>query len=143
MIEGMNEYILSLGLSSEITKRVALIIDQYTVLCGLEPSDVFISDFIKQDGARDFGSLWLFSSDYACEAKEFFTTDNFDLAPIRESVGYWKTEKKDFDLKETSEKSRFALTVRLASDITCSLQASGANCSKLLSVFLKYFRPNL
>ena len=68
--ESMVKYIHLIGLSTEIAKRVEKIAYEYKLLIPtLEIEDIFICDYIKEDGSRDYESLWLLSKNYVLEAK--------------------------------------------------------------------------
>jgi hypothetical protein len=65
-------------------------------MCPAEITGMFVTDYIKEDGAREYENLWLFPQTYCMEAKQFITKDDFDIAPIRSRIHYWNIRKQDF-----------------------------------------------
>jgi hypothetical protein len=143
MKDAFNKYLTSVRLPEPYKARVEAIFDFYQGVSHEELLDIFISEYIKDDGTREFESLWFFSENNFAEAKQFLTTDNFDMTPLKSHVQYWRIEKQDYDFRNATEKSRILLTVRLDVDMGGTLKASQENCDHLRALFLKYISPNL
>jgi hypothetical protein len=141
--EDMVRYIHTVGLSAEIAKRVEQIISGYEILNPtIEIEDIFISDYFKQDGSREYESLWLFSKNYILEAKAFSNTDDFDFAKLMKMVTYWNVKKENYDFESFTDKSRLAINISLKNQITCNFKAARENCDVLKKIFIKYISPN-
>jgi hypothetical protein len=136
-------YLGSIGMSTVLVERAQSIYDFYGRICREDITDIFVSEFIKQDGDREYQSLWFFSQGYAMEAKEFSGKDAFDMARIDPLVIYWIVEKQDYDFQAASDKSRLHIRVTLQSMQGCDFKASKNNCDYLKGLFLKYFAPRL
>jgi hypothetical protein len=74
------DYLTAMGFTESLFERVETIIQSLENICVDEIKDIHVSDFITDDGSRDYDSLWLFSDNFAMEAKQLLTTDNFDIA---------------------------------------------------------------
>jgi hypothetical protein len=138
------EYLESVGITGSLTKRVEEIHDFYNKVLGYQIDDIFISEYLNQDGSRYFDSLLLFSGDYFCEAKTFITEDDFDADVIRNEITYFTLQKTDFDIinDKITEKSRAVLTFNLPDGRYGELKASKENCLKLKEILLKYIKSN-
>ncbi len=53
------EYLESIGMTKTLCKRVETIYAFYTEICPDEITDIFITDYIKEDGTREYQNLWL------------------------------------------------------------------------------------
>jgi hypothetical protein len=128
--------------STTLVKRVELVYTLFSDMCADRIEDIFIDDYIKEDGIRDYEDLWFFSNLYCLEAKKFLTQIDLDITPIKQRVVYWSVKMQDFNFKKSSEKSRFNLHFRLIEGMTGNLKASKKNCEYLQMIMVKYIRAN-
>ena len=130
-----------------LIKRIESVYTLCSDMCPDELKDIFVTDYIKEDGTREYENLWFFSESYCLEAKKFMTIIELDIAPLKNNVAYWTVRTQDFDFKKASTKSRLNLKFRFGgagiSDIDAYFKASGKNCESLQSVINKYVKPNL
>lgn len=136
------EYLKSIGLTEPIIGRIEHIYQFYKEISSDEIRDIFVTEYIKADGSREYENLWFFSSKCCMEAKLFITKDDFDMAPMRNDVVYLDIRKQDYDFKKATEKSRIELRFRL-SEVHGILKASKENCDHLKRILLEYILPNL
>jgi S-adenosylmethionine synthetase len=138
------EYLKEMGFTESIFERVEAIIACFEQICCDEIKDIHVSDFVTGDGSREYDSLWLFSDRCAMEAKQFLTTENFDITPIKKAIRRWGFKKKDYDFSKATESSRIHLIFHSYSmDVHGAIKASKKNCDHLKYIALKYFKPNL
>ena len=143
MKEEFITYLESIGITKTLHKKIETIHEFYREICPDEITGIFVTDYIKEDGAREYENLWFFSEKYCMEAKLFITKDDFDITPIHKMVNYWKIQKQDYDFKKATEKSRLLLRLDLATDILGEFKAAKENCDYLRDIILKYVVPNL
>lgn len=143
MKEEFTGYLKSIGITETFRKRIETIYEFYGNICPDEIGGIFVTDYIKEDGSREYQNLWFFSPKYCMEAKLFITTDDFDITPIQKRVYYWTVEKKNYDFKKATEKSRLHLKITLDAGIKGDLKASKGNCDHLRNIILRYIAPNL
>lgn len=147
MEEKFNEYLKSIGITSKsLCDRIQTIYRIYSeVICPDQIEDIFVSEYFKEDGSREYESLWFFTSKYCMEAKQFTMKEDFDIEPITKKISYWKVQSENYDFKEAKETSRLYLEfiIDLASGITSRLKAAKGNCDFLKELIFKYIRPNL
>ena len=143
MKEEFMKYLKSIGLTEALCKRIETIYEFYSSVCPDEITGIFVTDYLTKDGSREYENLWFFSEKYAMEAKQFIKKDDFDTTPIKNRIQYWRIEKKDYDFKIATEKSRLHLVFALDSGISGEFKASKENCDHLRDIILKYVLPNL
>ncbi len=143
MKEEFKKYLEDVDIIGAIGEKVERIYDFYREICPDEITGIFITDYIKEDGERVYENLWFFSEKYCMEAKQFITTDDFDITPIKSRIIYWELKKQDYDFKKATEKSRLHLEFKLDTGINGVLKASKGNCDYLRDIILKYIRTNL
>lgn len=137
-------YLDSIGIAKPIHERIETIYEFYKEVCPEEITGIFVSEYIiKESGERVYENLWFFSSKCCMEAKNFITQDNFDMDPIKNRIICWTVEKKDYDFKKATEKSRFSLTFYFPFNRGASLKASKENCDYLKEIFSKYIVVNI
>lgn len=104
-------------------------------LCPETIQDIFITDYIED--SREYENLWFFSENYAMEAKNFISEDNFDISSF-EHVRNLQIIKKDYDFENWNEESRIDLICD-ADNLFFEMRASKQNCDYLKDILDKYF----
>jgi hypothetical protein len=135
-------YLKNIGMTDILIKRVEDIYNFYQVVSPDELTDIFVTDFIKEDGSREFENLWLFTKSYMMEAKGFISHDDFDMTLMRKQITYWSVEKQDYDFQKSTDKSRLHILIRLTFPLAGDLKASKENCDYLKNIFHKFVLPN-
>lgn len=136
-------YLNEIGIvSSALLKRIELIYTLCSDMCPDKIEDIFIEDYFTEEGTRDYESLWFFSNLYCLEAKKFLTMIDLDITPIKQQITYWSVKIQDFNLKESSEKSRFSLHLRFLQGNTGDMKAAKRNCDYLQVIIVKYIKAN-
>lgn len=136
-------YLESIDITNALRERIETIYKFYQEIYPDEITDIFIADYIKEDGLREYESLWFFSKKNCMEAKQFITKEDFDVAPIKKRIYYWTIQKQNYDFKKATEKSRLYLRFELDTGVTCGVKAAKENCDYLRKIILKYIVPNL
>jgi hypothetical protein len=139
-------YLEKIDLSSETVKNnVDLIINYASKLCNDKIIDIFVNDYYEADGSRAYGSLFLVSERYICEARNFRNTGEYDIdvAPIKDGIIYFRTSIKDYDFKNATRESRLMVECASETGTSFQLKASYENCSKLNEIIDKYIKPNM
>ena len=137
------DYLNEIGVTALFQDKANEIYSFYDKLYPDSIQDIFVSEYIDEEGKRQYENLWFFTSTIFMEAKQFLTEDNFDAAPYIKKFKHWTIEKKDYDFEDSTDNSRMKLYVTFATGITGQLKASGKNCHYLKEIFLKYIKPNL
>ena len=143
MKEEFMKYLRSIDMTETLCTRVETIYEFYEETSPDELTDIFITDYLKEDGERVYENLWFFSLKHCMEAKLFVTKDDFDITPIRNRIYYWTIQKQDYNFKKAMEKSKLYLNIKLDTGIEGNLKASKENCDYLKDIILKYVVPNL
>src|SRR3972149_10515541 len=130
-------YLDAISITAEVLhERIKKIYDFYKGVCKDDITDIMITEYLKEDGSREYESLWFFSEKYCMEAKQFITSDNFDMVAMKNRINYWKVQKQDYDFGKATERSRLTIYVSLGTLSSLDLKASKENCSQLKNIFL-------
>ena len=143
MKEKFKEYLESIGITEILSNRIENIYEFYRDMCSDEITNIFVTDYIKRDGTREYENLWFFSQKYAMEAKLFIEKDDFDITPIRKRIVYWEIQKQNYNFTKAGEKSRLYLEFRLDTGMGGELKASKKNCDYLREIIREYIVANL
>jgi len=138
-------YLESIGVTKPIQERIETIYEAYVEICKDEMKDIFVTDYIKGDGQREYENVWFFSDNNCMEAKNFISRDDFDITPLR-GLFYVRFQKTDYDFKKASEKSRLLVTClfgETTNAISGEFKASRENCDYLKNLTRKYLVTNL
>lgn len=139
------EYLKSIGITSEVyLKRIEDLMEIHLKLCQDKIVDIFVDEYIKEDGTREYEDITFFSNEYIFGAIQFLTTDTFVYSKIKKSVGYIKFNSKDYDFKKATTLSRLNIKVGYKlKNFEGNYKASKENCDVLGQIILKYIKPNL
>lgn len=141
MKEGFVEYLGSVDMAEILIARVRTIYEFYQTTSPCEIEDIFVSEYINDQGQRVYESLWFFAQQSYMEAKQFASQDDFDF--MRGRLIRWQVQKHDYDFdSDATIKSRLALRFQSPSGVSGNLKASGKNCEHLKSIMVKYVIPN-
>ncbi|KKK63815.1 hypothetical protein LCGC14_2990490 [marine sediment metagenome] len=135
-------YLESIGIQKLFLKRAEEVFDFYQQVYPNQMEDIFVTEYIDEDGNEQYESLWLFSTTSAGEAKNFLQEDDFDSVPLIKQVKYWCIKKTEYDFTKATTKSRMVLRFKLLSGVSGDMKASIKNCDHLKSLFMKYILPN-
>jgi hypothetical protein len=144
MKKEFDRYLTDIGITNTYRERVGAVHQFYRALCPEEITGIFVSEYVTEDGSREYENLWFFSESYCMEAKGFLTPreDNFDMAPIKGRVERWQIKKQEYDFESSTSASRLYLHVDLSADAYCDFKASGENCDYLRDIVLQRIIPN-
>lgn len=138
----LDEYLNRMGITTDILKdRVKLAYSVASQMCPEEIEEVFVSDYIKDDGTREYESVWFFSKGYCIEAHNFITENSIDIVRIK--TKRLQVELKDYDFKKATEKSRLRVLILLGEMLEGEIKAAKENCDVLRDITTKYFKPRL
>lgn len=139
------EYLNMIGITSEkYLERIEAIIEIHSNICQEEIIDIYVDEYIKEDGTRDYEDISFFSNKYNFSANQFLTEDNFVLMKRFENVTGIVIKQKNYDFKNATENSRLNIVVRYeTSEIYSKFKASKENCDKLKQIYFKYIAPKI
>lgn len=139
-------YLSKIELPEVHKERVEKAYDFYTKFLGYNLDDIFVSDYIDNEGARTFENLWFFNDQHCFEAKSFCTTEDYDVLMIFRNVAYLVIKQTDYDFinAKANDKSRinFAYYSLNNSNLRGEMKASNQNCNQLRTIIQKFFIPN-
>lgn len=76
------EYLDAIGIKDLIRERVEEIHKFYSEICPEEIEDLFISEYIKEDGTRVYQDLRFYSKNFVMLASNFLHEDKFNFARL-------------------------------------------------------------
>ena len=144
MNESFLEYLDTIGIRGALLERISGILAKYGLLAPqLDILDMFVSEAATRvDGPRVFENLWLFSKDFAMEAKAFQTEDNCDIMAIRDLVFRFEFRSENYDFEKAVDRSSLTfLCMSPAEGGGGLMHASGSNCDQLLRIVRSQFLP--
>ena len=143
MKQSFLDYLKMVGVKEPLHKRIEGILQFYKELCPEDITDIFVSEYLTQDGNREYSSVWFFSANYVMEAKYFIEKDDFDIMALNQ-ITYLEIEKKDYDFKQAKAESRMtAAYAAITNLVTGKLQSSQENCDVLKHILLEYLIPQV
>ena len=136
------QYLPAVDIEGPIGEKVKSIFNIMKNFCPDPIEDIFISDMLTPEG-RTYSSVFLFSPNYALEAKQFLQQDCFDITPIKKCVYYYEIRASNYDFERATDQSVLSVTAKFDADIRLYMQASKLNCNFLKSIILTYLKTNL
>jgi hypothetical protein len=147
MREAFIAYLRTVGLNSDAAlKRAREAFDRCSLMCPEEIEDIFVEEYIKDDGTREIESLECFSGSYWISSAAFLTQEGSALVYIKKNIKAYRVEVADYAMKKASEKSRLRVDILVlgsAIEESGSLKASKENCEHLWRIVEKHVKANL
>ncbi len=137
------KYLDCIDITKALSGRIETIYKLCKQLCPEEIKDIFITDYIKEDGTRGYENLWFFSEKNCMEARNFRAVEDFDIIPIEKKVTYWNIKIHNYDFKKATDTSRLFLTIRFEIDMVGDFKAAKENCDYLKEIIFKYVMKNI
>jgi hypothetical protein len=145
MKETFRDYFKEMGLTSKkVEDRLFQIYHVAARLFPEEIGDVFISQSNDEKNAvTKLDSLWIFSENYALEARQFLELDDFEIHRLRALPGF-RVISENFDIMKLAvigtpdKKGTMIVEFNLPRGGHCQLHAYGGNCKKLTGIVLEY-----
>lgn len=136
-------YCSSVGMGDSLKQQVSELHDQLRrFIPALAIEDIFIGEYVTNDGIRQYDTLHFFTSSNVFEIESFVSHPKIGIAKL--GPCYLEMSKEDFDLSTPAESSRLKVNVVWAAQgFMLNMQASGENCSMLLNVVQKYILPGV
>lgn len=144
MKRAFEAYLNSVGIVGALVQRVDVILKFYESICPEEIADIYVSEYVKEDGSREYENLWFFSTNFVMEAKNFIQQDNFDMLTIKKRIPYWRIEKRDYDFVRGTDTSRLSLHFSTGPlGLSGNLKASKENCDHLRDILKSRILGNM
>jgi hypothetical protein len=139
------EYASKLGLGSPILDRVHELCNMWEGICPSPLRSIFISEYVSEDGNKQYESLWIIAEKHAIELPQFVTENDGDIVPLNENVIRVQIERRDFNFDTATAASRLTVIITFTSSLmlTGTFKASGDNCVELHALLKQHLLPNL
>jgi hypothetical protein len=138
------KYLHSIGMAEIFCERTEFVISLCNKIYEGKISEIFVNDYTDKDGIRNYPSLWLFrESGFVNELKNFLTEFSCDALFLINNLSYWEIKALEYDLENSSDKSRLLLNIRFHNNCSGTFQGSKSNCDKLAKIFKELIVPNM
>jgi hypothetical protein len=141
------DYLFSIGLESGVyVDTVAGIIATISPFYSEKIEELFVSEYLRDDGSRVHDSLWFFSKSFVTEVKTFLDKDklDWDIMSLSPCVPFVNFKSKDYNFSTASKESRLAVGIQLLPySVLMNLKATGTNCDTLLKLINRFIRPRI
>lgn len=136
------EYLRDIGILEPLQRKIEGIYEIFRKLCPDTIIDMFINDYIDEDGTRRYEHLRFFSEKHVMSAMNFVTEEDLRIGPIKRQIRLIRIQKKDYDLQNATEQSRLIVIVEYNGTLS-TLKACKRNCDYLRDIVRKFIVPNL
>jgi hypothetical protein len=141
MPESHDEYLDVLEMPEAIRERFHRALRFYEETAGMAVEFVHVTDRVDEEGNRLFENAWFFGGNYAMEAHDFVSKDDFDAAVV-EAVAIWRVSVENYDFEKATAESRMFLTYNTGFT-SGDLTATGGNCDSLRDVLQRFVIPRI
>jgi hypothetical protein len=132
------KYLQSIGMGRVLIDRLTAVHRFYSSVIPEPIEDLFVSDYVNEDGTRSHESAWFFSLNYIAEARTWPSSDDLDVLKVR-GIHYWRLQKEEYEFdRKPKEASRMRLEFSVGPSNSAALRAAKNNCAPLKAIFLKY-----
>lgn len=137
------EYLSELGMGNILIDKVEESFLFFETNFIEEIEDIFVEEYITQDGSREYISVQFFSSEHVFEVQNFMITNELTCFPYINCINTIHIIKEDYDFNEANDNSKFEIKYSTDRGTITTLKSSKRNCDHLKNIFEKYLRPNI
>ncbi len=138
------DYMEIIGMPKVFIDRAGTIHDFFNMLYPETIDDIFIEDYIDDEGSRIYKNLVFYTkSAIVFEVENFITEEKYSIFSNCERILWYDITKSNYDFIEANEKSRLYIELRTTTNSHISLKASKENCNYLRDIFNKYFKHKI
>ncbi len=143
MITKFQLYLRKIGVTQPIQGRV----EYFHCLCSNmyfgKLSDIFIDDYLTEDGTRKYLDLTFFSQYFNFSIHNFLIEDKINVATLQTWVDQIDIKVDNYDFKKANDKSLMIVQLYKEFNPTGNYKASQKNCEYLVQILRKYMQPAL
>ena len=140
------KYLESIDIKTEeLINKFTTVHDYCQKVCPYEFEDLFIDEYINEDGIRVYESISFFSREYVVAALLFSKQNELIIGKLGTHRFELKFKSKDYNFTKATGQSRLSLERRDPSTraIVGWFKASKENCDTLMNILKKYVLPNM
>jgi hypothetical protein len=139
--ESFSGYLRDIAISNTLQDKIDQILQSFAKIYPVDFEDIFIEDYVREDGTRDYDSLYFFSSAYWMEAATF--TSMAKLAFFNFPTIQVEIESQDYDFEHWNEKSRLLVKFYGPQGQSGQMRAAKKNCDYLRDILRKWLVPQV
>ena len=124
-------------------KRIEWFVDYLQRFCPDEIEDIFITNYVDEQGVNHREHLWCFGKNYHMEAINYLSQINYDISIAKDSIPRLELNVSNFESERANENSRLTIKYEISPNIYGELRAARKNCQWLWSIYKKYLLSNL
>lgn len=137
-------YLQSLGFTEILLPKCNEIFGILSEMADEEILDIFISEYLQEDGTRYYEDFRVFTETTCLVAKDFLHEHRFALWNLKDRYHNANLHSTNYDYKEATALSRLTIYCYSKEGQTgLVMKASKKNCDHLYNIFKKHIRPNL
>jgi hypothetical protein len=145
LTEYATSYLKELGMPGTLVAR-ALEMVRYWEGLTPEPLDrIFVTEYVTDEGVREFENLWLISNTWIVECHSFVNVDRGDLMRLEGGLARIEIDKHEFTPGAATPASRLKVEANFAGGtfVASSFKASGTNCEALHALVVELLIPQV
>ena len=105
--------------------------------------DIFVEEYIKKDGSREYDAIRFYSKNFKFLADNFIKTDDLRITKNNEAYTHIRIKAEKYNFKKATDESRLLVFGTTNKGYHTEIKASKENCDHLEYIILKYMIPNL
>lgn len=146
MNQEITNYLKSLGMGEILIEKIGTYYNNFYRIYGETMDDAVISEYINEDGQRQYESLFFFSENHVFEVSNFLLAESkMWISCLNGNISYLGFTHKDFDYIAPTASSRLNVDTKWkqGTSFILNIKASGNNCLHLLNIVQKYMNRAL
>jgi len=146
MDKKFSDYYESLGMGKLLIEKMSSFHNQFNILMNGQPSDVMVSEYVTEDGQKQYTTASMFTDDYVFEIEKFISdSPKIWVAKLHNNIAHIGMTAKEYDYSEPTAASRLIVECRWIKDANfiLDIKASGDNCRHLQEKNKKYIKNNI
>jgi hypothetical protein len=128
----------SLGMAEPFRNRIRDVVEWFAALAGEPLVEMFISDYLEQNGERRFGTVVLFGATTLLEVQNLEVSPPIWITSTAPSFTIVEMHHTDYNFMQAKAGSRLSgMCMWPGRDFGLDLKASGENCDRLKRLIME------
>lgn len=138
----LKKYLADIDCSKTMATRIEKLVKLFNSATQISFKTVFVEEFMKKDGNREFQTVIFFRNDLYGETPISSTNGTVVVTSIEKIISRIDLQATNYNYKSVKTNSRLTINFWTGPEETYTLRASGKNCNYLYDVYKTYLKPN-
>src|SRR5690349_17738709 len=126
-------YLQQVGMGETLITRVNEFLDEVALVLPEKIEAIHVSEYPLSDGTHQYEKVYAFSKSFVVDPGDFLSGGGFEIDCTARRIKNLGFDRTSYGFGEATKESRLSVSYHTFDGLSSHLQASGENCTNLLS----------